>query len=118
MSQARTLGSAHRGVAGFLVQRISSLYLAGFTIYFVGYLLLHPVKDYAAWSAYFSSGAVRLAWGIFFASLLAHVWLGLRSIYMDYLHATWLRFTVSLITAFILIALAFWAAQILFRGAA
>jgi succinate dehydrogenase / fumarate reductase, membrane anchor subunit len=117
VTDARSLGSAHRGVAGFLAQRISSLYLAVFAIYFVVYLLLHPIKDYAAWSAYFSSGAVRLAWGIFFASLFVHVWLGLRSIYMDYLHATWLRFSVSLVTAFILIALAFWTAQILLRGA-
>jgi succinate dehydrogenase / fumarate reductase, membrane anchor subunit len=118
VTRARPLGSAHRGVAGFLAQRISSLYLAGFTFYLVGYLLLRPVTDYAAWSAYFSSGAVRLAWGIFFASLFVHVWLGLRSIYMDYLHPTWLRFTVSLLTAFILIALAFWTAQILLRGPA
>lgn len=116
MTRARPLGSAHRGVAGFLVQRVSSLYLAGFVIYFVGYLLLRPVKDYAAWNSYFSSGAVRLAWAIFFASLLAHVWLGLRSIYMDYLHPTWLRFTVSLATAFVLMALAFWAAHLLLRG--
>lgn len=113
MTRARPLGSAHRGVAGFLIQRVSSIYLAIFTIYLIGYLILSPVTDYGAWTAYFSSGAVRLAWGIFIASLLAHVWLGLRSIYMDYVHATRLRFTVSLITAFILIALAFWAAQIL-----
>ncbi|MFL6647729.1 MAG: succinate dehydrogenase, hydrophobic membrane anchor protein [Sulfurifustaceae bacterium] len=112
----RPLGSAHRGVAGFLVQRISSLYLAGFTIYLIGYLVLQPAQDYGSWRAYFSSGAVRLAWGIFFASLLAHAWLGLRSIYMDYLKPMWVRFTVSLLTAFALIALAFWSAQILVQG--
>lgn len=116
MTRARPLGSAHRGTAGFLVQRISSLYLAGFVIYFIGYLLLRPIADYAAWNAYLSSGTVRVAWAIFFASLFAHVWLGLRSIYMDYLHPIGLRFTVSLITAFVLIALAFWTAQILLRG--
>lgn len=116
MTRARPLGSAHRGVAGFLVQRISSLYLAGFTVYFIGFLLLTPARDYAAWRGYFSSGAVRLAWGIFFACLLAHAWLGLRSIYMDYLKPTSVRFTVSLVTAFILIALAFWSAQILLLG--
>lgn len=116
MTHPRSLGSAHRGVAGFLIQRVTSIYLAVFTVYVVGYLVLRPVTDFAAWTAYFSSGAVRLAWGVFFASLLAHIWLGLRSIYMDYLPATWLRFTVSLITGFVLIALAFWAAQILLRS--
>lgn len=116
MTRARPLGSAHQGVAGFLVQRISSLYLALFTIYFVAHLILSPMRDFATWNAYFSSGVVRLAWAMFFASLLAHVWLGLRSIYMDYLHGTGVRFTVSLVTGFILIALSFWAAQILLRG--
>ena len=118
MSRARPLGSAHRGTAGFLVQRISSLYLGVFTIYLIVYLLLSPASDYSAWSAYFAGGTVRIAWAIFFAALLAHAWAGLRSIYMDYLKPMWLRFAVSTLTAFGLIALAFWAAQILIRGVA
>ena len=116
MTRARSLGSARRGVAAFLIQRITSIYLGAFTIYAIGVFLFRSVADYADWTGYFSSGAVRLAWGIFFAALLAHVWVGLRSIYMDYLKATWVRFTVSTATAFVLIALAFWAAHILTRG--
>jgi succinate dehydrogenase / fumarate reductase, membrane anchor subunit len=116
VTRARSLGSAHRGLTAFLVQRVTSIYLAVFTVYLLVYLILYPVNDYAAWSAYFSSGFVRLVWAMFFASLFAHAWVGMRSIYMDYLHATWLRFTVSLVTAFGLIALAFWAAEILIWG--
>jgi succinate dehydrogenase / fumarate reductase, membrane anchor subunit len=113
--RARSLGSAHRGMTAFLVQRVTSLYLGGFTIYLIVHLLLNPMSDYARWTAYFASGAVRLAWALFVASLLAHVWVGLRSIYMDYLKPMWLRFTVSLFTAFGLIALAVWGAQILLQ---
>lgn len=116
MSRARPLGSAHRGTTAFLIQRLTSVYLAGFTIYLIAYLILSPRGDYASWTAYFASGSVRLGWGIFFATLLAHVWVGLRSIYMDYLKPTWVNFTVSTLTAFALIACAFWAAQILIRG--
>lgn len=118
MTRARSLGSAHRGVTSFLVQRLTSIYLGGFVVYAIGYFVLYPVKDYAAWKAYFSSGLVRLAWAIFIASLLAHIWVGLRSIYMDYIKPTWLRFTVSLVTAFALIVLTLWTAQILLQGAA
>lgn len=116
MSRGRPLGSAHRGTAAFLVQRVTSLYLGVFTVYVIAYLLLSPPADYAAWSAYFAAGWVRLAWAGFFAALLAHVWVGLRSIYMDYLHPVWLRFTVSTLTAFGLVVLAFWTARILLRG--
>lgn len=119
MSRARALGSAHRGMAAFLVQRITSLYLGGFTVYLVVRLIVdNPLKEYASWVGYFASGPVRLAWGMFFASLLAHAWVGLRSIYMDYLKPTWLRFTVSTLTAFGLVAVALWCAQVLIRGAA
>ncbi|HEX9812438.1 MAG TPA: succinate dehydrogenase, hydrophobic membrane anchor protein [Burkholderiales bacterium] len=118
MSGARSLGSSHRGVTAFLVQRITSLYLALFTVYVVFWLASKPASDFAGWSAYFESGLVRMAWGLFFASLLAHAWVGLRSIYMDYLKAMWLRFTISTLTAFGLMAVALWCAQILIRGAA
>lgn len=118
VARARPLGSAHRGVAAFLVQRATSLYLGAFTIYLIALLVGAPFDDYRAWADYFASGGVRLAWLLFVASLLAHAWTGLRSIYMDYLpHAGW-RFGVSLATAFGLMALAVWAAQILFAGAA
>lgn len=115
MSQ-RSLGAAHRGTTAFLVQRLSSIYLGGFLVYFLIFFIANPIQNFASWTNYFSGGAVRLAWAIFIASLLAHIWVGLRSIYMDYLHPTALRFTVSFITAVILIALAFWAALILLRG--
>jgi succinate dehydrogenase / fumarate reductase membrane anchor subunit len=118
MSRPRPLGSAHRGVPAFLIQRLTSLYLGGFTVYLIAYLIARPMTDYQSWAAYFAAASVRLAWGIFFASLLAHAWVGLRSIYMDYLKPMWLRFTVSTVTAFGLIALAIWAGQILSRGAA
>jgi succinate dehydrogenase membrane anchor subunit len=116
MSRVRPLGSAHRGMASFLIQRITSLYLGGFTVYLVARLLFDsPARDYAAWADYFSEGSVRLAWGLFFASLLAHAWVGLRSIYMDYLKPMWLRFSVSTATAFALAWLAFWCAELLIR---
>lgn len=118
MSRSRPLGSAHRGVAAFLVQRATSLYLGAFTVYFVARLIVAPIGDYAAWADYFASGIVRLAWALFIASLLAHAWTGLRSIYMDYLPHTGWRFGVSLVTAFALVALALWGAQIVFQGAA
>ncbi|HKQ31188.1 MAG TPA: succinate dehydrogenase, hydrophobic membrane anchor protein [Burkholderiales bacterium] len=118
MNRYRPLGSAHRGLMEFLVQRVTSIYLAGFTIYVLIYLGLQPVKNYAAWSTYFAHDLVRLAWGLFFISLLLHSWTGLRSISLDYVKPTWLRFTVQLLTILVLIALGLWTIDILMRGAA
>lgn len=102
----------------WLVQRVTSIYLGGFAVYIIAYLVLHPVKSYTAWSAYFANGGVRLAWGLFFVNLLLHAWVGLRSIYLDYLHPMWLRFTVTIATVIGLSALALWTASIMIRGVA
>jgi succinate dehydrogenase / fumarate reductase membrane anchor subunit len=115
---ARTSGSAHAGLMEWLLQRVSSLYMAGFVVIIVVYFSIVPIHDYVAWQAWFASGPMRLAWALFFLSLLVHAWIGLRSIYMDYLHPLWLRFSVSLLTAFGLLALGLWSAQILLAVAA
>jgi succinate dehydrogenase / fumarate reductase membrane anchor subunit len=113
VSRVRSAGSAHAGVAEWLLQRVTSLYMGGFVIYAIMHLSLLPVRDYTAWKAWFATGYVRIAWALFIASILIHAWVGMRSIYLDYLHPLWLRFSVTLITALGLLALALWAAQIL-----
>ena len=109
----RATGSAHAGLVEWLLQRVSSLYMAGFVVYLILRFSASPVSDYAAWKSWFAGGVVRLAWALFLLSLLVHAWVGLRSIYMDYLHPLWLRFGISLLTAFGLLALGLWSAQIL-----
>ena len=117
MSRVRSAGSAHAGVAEWLLQRVTSLYMGGFVIYAIVYLSLSPVRDYTAWKAWFATGYVRIAWALFLASILIHAWVGMRSIYLDYLHPLWLRFSVTVLTALSLLALALWAAQILITAA-
>lgn len=109
----RATGSAHAGLMEWLLQRISSLYMAGFVVYLILRFVVAPAADYAAWKSWFAAGVVRLAWALFVLSLLVHAWVGLRSIYMDYLHPVWLRFSISLLTAFGLLAMGLWFAQIL-----
>ena len=97
----------------WLWQRVTSIYMAGFVVYVIVHLSLSPVRDHAAWTAWVSLGYVRLAFAVFFLSLLVHAWIGMRSIYLDYLHPLWLRFSISLLTALGLIALGLWTARIL-----
>jgi len=118
MRLPRSTGSAHAGLMEWLLQRVSSLYMAGFVLYVVAHFSLTPTHDYISWKAWFATGVVRLAWALFFLNLLVHTWIGLRSIYMDYLHPLWLRFTFLLLTAFGLLTLGLWAAQILLGAAA
>jgi succinate dehydrogenase / fumarate reductase membrane anchor subunit len=112
----RPLGSTHRGTIEWLVQRVSAIYIAVFLIYVLTYLICHPVLDYTSWSAHMVHRSIRLVWGLFFLCLLLHAWTGLRSIYLDYLHAVWLRLTVTVLTVLGLITMGLWAVDILLRG--
>lgn len=106
-------GSAHRGLGEWLFQRLTALYLAGFILWLLLRLIISPLPDYMAWKEWFAGGGVRLAFALFMLSVLVHAWLGMRAVFLDYLRPLWLRFAAQIILALGILALAFWAAQIL-----
>lgn len=110
----RDLGSARAGLNGWLAQRITALYLAGFSVFVSARLALDPVADYQAWRAWLGSGAMRLALAVFLLTVIVHGWVGLRSVWMDYLHADGWRFVASVVTGLGLLALMLWSAHIVF----
>jgi succinate dehydrogenase / fumarate reductase, membrane anchor subunit len=109
----RDSGSAHRGLGEWLLQRLSALYIAGFALWLLVRLASAAPVDYAAWKAWMATGRVRLAFALFFLSVLVHAWVGMRSVFLDYLKPLWVRFVAQLLLAAGLLALVFWAAQIL-----
>jgi succinate dehydrogenase / fumarate reductase membrane anchor subunit len=109
----RGSGSAHRGLGEWLLQRLSALYLAGFALWLLVRLASAAPVDHAAWKGWMATGRVRLAFALFFLSVLVHAWVGMRSVFLDYLKPMWVRFVAQLLLVTGLLALAFWAAQIL-----
>lgn len=109
---ARDLGSARAGLYSWLAQRITALYVAGFTLFVTLRLLLYPIDGYDAWRAWLSAGAMRLALAVFLMAILVHAWVGMRSVWMDYLRASAWRFGISLLTGLGLLALALWSAHV------
>ncbi len=107
------VGSAGSGLVEWVLQRLSAVYLAGFLLWLAFQFLLGPAADYTAWKTWFAQGAVRLAFALFFVSILIHAWVGMRSVFLDYLKSFWLRLAVQTFLGFGLLVLSFWAAQIL-----
>lgn len=111
--KARAVGSVHHGAGAWLIQRLTSLYIAVFPLFVLGRLWLAPIDDYAAWAAWWRSPAIAVLTAAFWASVLVHAWLGMQSVWMDYVRPTSLRLAVHALTGFGLVLLAFWAARIL-----
>jgi succinate dehydrogenase / fumarate reductase, membrane anchor subunit len=118
MISPRFLGSAHAGLGEWLVQRVSALYLAGFVLWLLAHFLLSPPADYPTWKTWLGQGGVRLAFALAYISVLAHAWVGMRSVFLDYIKSAGLRLLLQLLLAVMLMALALWAGQILITEAA
>lgn len=114
MNSANRSGAAHAGLIEWLIQRLTAVYMIFFVVVFVLVAGNH-VSSFADWSAWFAKPAVRWAWMLFYISALWHGWIGLRSIFLDYIKPFWLRLGLTLGSALLLFVHAMWAAGILFN---
>jgi succinate dehydrogenase / fumarate reductase membrane anchor subunit len=113
---SRPIVGAHYGLGGWLVQRISAAVMAVYTVILLVVLVAQPPKSYVAWKALFASGWMRAATLLFFVSLIAHAWVGMRDILMDYVKPTGLRLLLEVLVILTLVVYAAWAVQILWRA--
>jgi succinate dehydrogenase membrane anchor subunit len=111
----RVIVGAHYGLGSWIVQRVSAVVMALYTLLFAGLLLATGPLTWASWKGLFAPGWMRFATFLFAASALCHAWVGMRDIWMDYVKPTGLRFALEAATALLLIGCGAWALQILWR---
>ncbi len=73
------------GLSDWVIQRISAVILASYTLFILATLLLTPDMDYPQWRALFSSFAMRFFTLVTLLAVLAHGWIGMWTISTDYL---------------------------------
>jgi succinate dehydrogenase / fumarate reductase membrane anchor subunit len=105
------------GLPAWLVQRLSALYLALFTLVAFVWWWWSPPLDYAAWRALFTEPLSGVAITMAFIALLLHCWVGIRNVILDYAgqHAG-VRLLLLLLLGGWLIALAVWMVRLLLRS--
>ncbi len=110
---ARVITGAHYGLKDWLVQRVTALIMAVYTVLFVATVLITAPGSFDQWRALFSPQWMRLASLVFFLSLFWHAWIGMRDILMDYIKPTAARLGLQVVVILLLVAYAAWAVQIL-----
>lgn len=71
------------GLRAWLLQRLSALYLAGYTLWATVYFLRYPIADYAAWQALWQGPVMGTGAVLLFLALLVHAWVGVRDVILD-----------------------------------
>ena len=101
------------GIKAWWIQRASAAYIFAFMLLALGTLWRHPATAYRDWRGWFEQPGVSAATLAFFAALLAHMWVGLRDVLLDYGRPAGLRRFLLGFVAVALAGLAAWALRIL-----
>lgn len=101
------LGSNHRGLTDWLVQRISALVMTVYMLGILAFFIMHHPLEYPEWHALFSAGWMKVSTMIFLTSLLFHAWSGMWTIFTDYVKPYWLRLILHAVVLLSLIAFFF-----------
>ncbi|PLY45384.1 succinate dehydrogenase, hydrophobic membrane anchor protein [Janthinobacterium sp. ROICE36] len=104
------------GLRAWLVQRVSAVYMLLFLVFVLAYFLLDLPRSYLAWHTWIAHPVVSSAAFVFFAALLAHMWVGLRDVILDYVKPLAVRVGALALLALGLIGLGAWVIRILWRA--
>lgn len=116
----RRVGGSRRGIDMWLLQRASAVYMALFLPIFLACVFASASTDgpldFTTWQALFAPLTAKVASLLFVAAMLSHAWIGLREIFIDYLHCascTLLRLVLYFAVAVLYLACLVWAVDIL-----
>ena len=108
------------GVSDWLIQRVTALVLAAYTLCIVGFVMINPGLDYQTWSAFFDRTGMQVFTMLALLSTCAHAWIGMWTVGSDYLRehtlgegGTALRFIYQVACVLIIVASLLWGINIL-----
>jgi succinate dehydrogenase / fumarate reductase, membrane anchor subunit len=99
------------GLIAWLIQRATAVYLALFLAYLLIHFVFNAPADHTALAAWVAHPVVAIGLLLFVPLLLAHAWVGIRDVLIDYVHSLGARLGLLTLFAFVLIASGLWAFQ-------
>jgi succinate dehydrogenase / fumarate reductase membrane anchor subunit len=111
----RIVVGAHYGLRDWLSQRVTAALMALFTIVVIVQVLLPGEMGYDKWAGIFAAQWMKVLTFVVIISLLYHVWVGMRDVWMDYVKPVAVRLALQIFTIAWLVGCAGWAIQVLWR---
>ena len=111
----RIVVGARYGLKDWLLQRLTAVVMAVYSVVLLIVLLSGSYQGYASWKALFSQGWMRFGTFLFVLRVLIHAWVGIRDIWMDYVKNTGVRLALHALTVLWLVGCGGWAVQVLWR---
>lgn len=108
------------GLYDWLIQRVSAIVMAAYTVFITGFVLTTPDLSFDVWRALFDTLWMRVFTLATIISVAAHAWIGLWAVLTDYLtdrlmgaKATVLRLFAQVVLGAVTLTYTVWAIEIL-----
>ncbi len=113
MVARRQAVGAHYGLMDWLIQRLTAVIMAVYTLLMLGIALWNGGIDRPLWLALFAHDGFRIASFLFMVAMLYHAWIGVRDILMDYIKPVGLRLLLETVAVLVLVGYLGWTIRIL-----
>lgn len=106
------LGVHHQGLRDWMIQRVSAIFMAVYSIALILYIVCHPGLSFAEWHSLFAAPWMKIATILFTLALIWHAWIGVWTILTDYVKPFVLRSVINTLVLFMLAACFVWGVLI------
>lgn len=100
------------GLKDWLIQRVTSVFFAAYSIFVLAYLITHPQLSFEQWHSLFHNSAFKIASLIALLALSLHTWVGVWTVTTDYIKCTALRISTQMLVLLVLLVQFLWGLMI------
>ena len=117
----QVLSLTRSGLADFVMQRVTAVVLAAYTLCILGFFLSSAPLSYDALTGYFWSTPMQIFSTLAAVSIAAHAWVGMWTIGTDYLRpahvpaATIIRFVYQIVCLLVLFIYLIWSFRLIWQ---
>ena len=97
-----------RGLQDWLIQRVTAVFLAIYFIYLLSLLFTHGVDSYFVWKSLFGQLWMKVATDIAVICIALHAWVGLWTVFTDYVKSAKLRYGLQTLVIVVLVLYVAW----------
>lgn len=98
-----------RGLIDWMVQRVTAVYLIVYFIPLLFMLFSHGPDSYFVWKGIFQLAWVKVATVVAVISIALHAWVGLWTVFTDYVKCCKIRMILQSLVVIVLVGYVVWA---------
>ena len=103
-----------RGFFEWIVQRVSAILIGAYTVFLLAFFVTHHPLHYLAWDNLFSSVLMRIATVLVVLAIVWHAWIGLWTVFTDYVKCGCVRLLLEIMVAILLLGYVVWCLDALY----